>query len=178
MTTSGELVRRARSLAEELRTASPGFKRSTFLSLVEGCGGDLDELRRRIELAGAGSGGHLDRTGSFEAQLEALATVLRKQLGEAEGLTPREVESWLGWTARMLYVGEKLGGAKGPAASQGRKGSKGKSSGGGKGRSRLPGENTPSDRAPVKEGKFSLDGTGALADLKRQLDEREEENDA
>lgn len=174
MSSNREAVKRAEALAARLRDATPPVKRSTFLDLVEGSGGERRELLRRLDLAVQGEGGHLGRTGSYAEQLLDAARVLRDALAKAGDLEAREIATWLGWTARLLYVDEKL-----PAARAGG----GHGGGGGRRtarqdrpspgqRGRLPGDPVPSDRKPIRSSKLGLSGSqlGELAELKKRLE--------
>jgi hypothetical protein len=180
MSRSSEILQRAETLAARLRRLVPPVKRSIFLDLVEGAATDRQALLHRLALATAGSGGHLGRTGSYPQQLQDTAEVLQDELRGNEDLDPDETASWLGWTARLLYVAEATGTGrhsdKAPheASRSGRSGGRKQGRGG---RAILAGDDIPSDRTAVSPGKIGFSGKALadLADLKRRLEGNEED---
>ena len=102
-----QIVERAERLATELGGGSVRVEKNVLLSVVADFlsdpRGDVERLRRTLDLLKQGSGGHLQRTGSYARQVEAVAEGLRHTLDDRD-LSPTDLKSLFGWTARLLLV--------------------------------------------------------------------------
>ncbi len=100
-----EIVQRAERLATEL--VGMGVEKNALLSVVADFmsdpRGDVERLRRMLKLLKDGSGGHLKRSASYVQQIKALAEGLQETLDD-QGLSPVDLKSLFGWTARLLLV--------------------------------------------------------------------------
>jgi hypothetical protein len=100
-----EIVQRAERLATEL--VGMGVEKNALLSVVADFmsdpRGDVERLRRMLKLLKDGSGGHLKRSASYVQQIKALAEGLQETLDD-RGLSPVDLKSLFGWTARLLLV--------------------------------------------------------------------------
>ncbi len=106
MSSQAELVERARLLAEALSSGAPAVKRSSFESIIADFTSsprpDAGRLRRILTLLGQGSGGHLKRGGSFPEQAQRVVREIIALLDESSDLDPRQLQTLLGWTGRLL----------------------------------------------------------------------------
>lgn len=105
--TQTEILRKAERLATDLAGGPVRVEKNVLLSVVaefmSDPRGDVDRLRRTLNLLKAGSGGHLKRTANYAQQVETVVDGLEETLADRD-LTPGDLKSLLGWAARLLLV--------------------------------------------------------------------------
>lgn len=158
-----EIVKRAERLATELAGGSVRVEKNVLLSVVADFlsdpRADVERLRRTLRLLKEGSGGHLERGGSYAQQVRAVADGLRETLSDTD-LSPTDLKSLFGWTARLLLVrGESVRGEREEPSSR-------------QGSAPNP---RPRPQEPVKRslGGIGKKGLSALEKLREDLAKRE-----
>lgn len=104
--TSAEIVKKAELFALSLTSGPTPVGRGALLAItsefLSSPQPDRDRLKRIVELIGKGSGGHLLRGGGYGEQVRTAVAELAHLL--SEDLSDRDLQSLLGWTARLLLV--------------------------------------------------------------------------
>lgn len=165
-----QLLDHARDLADKLASGATPVKAGTLRSILADFMSapqpDQAKLRRMLRLLKEGSGGQLARSGSFPDQVLAAIGVLDRILEDSD-LTPQELKTLFGWTARLLLIRSDR---KENGASPGRSGT-------GPGRPRNS-ERRQEERMPRPAGEAKLSAVkqsafDALARMKTELSKRE-----
>jgi hypothetical protein len=160
-----EIVQRAERLATELTGGPVRVEKNVLLSVVADFlsdpRADVERLRKTLRLLKEGSGGHLERSGSYAQQVKAVANGLGETLADHD-LSPDDLKSLFGWTARLLLV-RGVGEERRPVpASTDQRG-------------RAPGPKTQPRPEPAKRGLGSLGkkSLSALEKLRADLEKKE-----
>jgi hypothetical protein len=105
--TQTQILLKADRLATDLAGGAVRVEKNVLLSMVaefmSDPQGDVERLRQTLKLLKAGSGGHLKRTANYAQQVETVVDGLEETLADGD-LTPGDLKSLLGWTARLLLV--------------------------------------------------------------------------
>lgn len=165
-----EVLNRARDLAAELTARSTPVKAGTLRSIVADFMSapepDPAKLRRTLRLLKEGSGGHLARSGNFPDQVLVAIAVLDGVL-EGDDLTPQELKTLFGWTARLLMIRSERRGSGAPKRTPRR------DAVGPRGGDRRPPERKPRPAAKVKLSPVKKSSLDALARMKAELAKKE-----
>jgi hypothetical protein len=174
-----EILQRAERLASTLAGGQTRVERNVLLAVVADFmtdrEPDREKLRRTLDLLAKGSGGHLERGGSYAAQIQTVAAELLALLA-AETLETEDYRSLFGWTARLLLVRGLEPPSNGKTPPRGAAGGGGGAGGGPAREARQhPRKRPPAPPAPPGPlGAVSEKGLSTLQQLKQRLAEREQ----